>query len=73
MLFVLPEVFILVLGPSLSFSHCHFGLLITILPNKRVFIVARGLSVVALSKGYSLIAVCRLLIVVASLVEEPSL
>ena len=38
-----------------------------------VFIVARGLSVVALSKGYSLIAVCRLLIVVASLVEEPSL
>ena len=42
MLFVLPEVFTLVLGPSfvsflrafpsLSYSHCHFGLLFPILP-----------------------------------------
>ena len=31
-LFVLPEVFTLVLGPSLSFSHRHFGLLFPILP-----------------------------------------
>ena len=31
-LFVLPEVFTLVLGPSLSFSHHHFGLLFPILP-----------------------------------------
>ena len=31
-LFVLPEVFTLVLGPSLSFSHLHFGLLFPILP-----------------------------------------
>ena len=29
---VLPEVFTLVLGPSLSFSHRHFGLLFPILP-----------------------------------------
>ena len=31
-LFVLPEVFTLVLRPSLSFSHRHFGLLFPILP-----------------------------------------
>ena len=31
-LFVLPEVLTLVLGPSLSFSHRHFGLLFPILP-----------------------------------------
>ena len=29
---VLPEVFTLVLGPSLFFSHGHFGLLFPILP-----------------------------------------
>ena len=31
-LFVLPEVFTLVLGPSLSFSHLYFGFLFPILP-----------------------------------------
>ena len=31
-LFVLPEVFTVVLTPSLSFSHRHFGLLFSILP-----------------------------------------
>jgi len=31
-LFCVPEVFTLVLGPSLSFSHRHFGLLFPILP-----------------------------------------
>ena len=31
-LFLLPEVFTLVLGPSLSLSHRHFGLLFPILP-----------------------------------------
>ena len=38
-----------------------------------VFIASRGLSLVAENKGYSLAAVCRLLIVVASLVAEHGL
>ena len=38
-----------------------------------VFIAASGLSPVALSRGYSLVEVCRLLIAVASLVAEHSL
>ena len=35
-----------------------------------VFVAARGLSLVAESRGYSLVAVCGLLIAVASLVTE---
>ena len=35
-----------------------------------VFVAARGLSLVVASGGYSLFAVCGLLIVVASLVAE---
>ena len=38
-----------------------------------VFIAASGLSPVAVSRGYSLVEVCRLLIAVASLVAEHSL
>ena len=34
------------------------------------FVAVRGLSVVVVSGSYSLVVVCRLLIVVASLVEE---
>jgi len=37
-----------------------------------VFIAARGLSLFVASQGYSLVAVPRLLIVAASLAEEPS-
>ena len=35
-----------------------------------VFVAVSSLSLVAASRGYSLVAVCRLLIVVASLVVE---
>ena len=38
-----------------------------------VFIAVRGLSLVVASRGYSLVAVCELLTVVASLVAEHSL
>ena len=38
-----------------------------------VFVAACGLSLVAASGGYSFIVVCRLLIVVASLVAEHGL
>ena len=38
-----------------------------------VLIAARGLSLVAASGGYSFVAVCRLLIAVASLVAEHKL
>ena len=41
--------------------------------NTCVFIAAHGLSLVVESGGYSLIAVCKLLIVVASLVAEHGL
>ena len=35
-----------------------------------VFVAASGLSLAAVSRGYSLVAVCRLIIAVASLVAE---
>ena len=38
-----------------------------------VFMAACGLSLVVASRGYSLVAVCRLLIAVASLVAEHGL
>jgi len=38
-----------------------------------VFVPSHGLSLVMASRGYSLIAVCRLLIAVASLVAEHGL
>ena len=38
-----------------------------------VLITARGLSLVAVIGGYSLVAVCRLFIAVASLVASPGL
>ena len=38
-----------------------------------VFVPSHGLSLVVASRGYSLVAVCRLLIAVASLVAEHGL
>ena len=53
-----------------TFKFSHFFLKIHLFD---LFMVVLGLSVVSASRGYSLVAVCSLLVAVASLVAEHGL
>ena len=50
----------------------HSGIIAWRIPwtEEPVFVAAWGLSLIVASRGYSLVAMCRLLIIVASLVAE---
>ena len=55
------------------FTFCVWGALHWVFVVHGPFIAATGLSLVAASRGYSLVVVCRLLIVAASKVAKHGL
>ena len=65
--------FLYLLYVSLFFFKYKFIYLFIYFWLRCVFVAVRGLSLVAASGDYSFVAVCRLLIVVASLVAEHGL